>query len=139
MVDKIPLPVIIFGNLGGNMNYKCSAQARLVLDQVVARCQKDTNTNNKWSGKSGSYMYIMGRENSDGKATGVVHKFQADGSHKLAGSFKILADGNITRFTGLSKSNWNEYMTRAENEYQKTLSSSKTASIDSEKTQSKVA
>ena len=84
------------------MNYKCSAQARLVLDQVAARCQKDSKTNNKWSGNSGSYMYIMGRENSDGKATGVVHKFQADGSHKLAGSFKILADGTITRFTGLS-------------------------------------
>lgn len=139
MIDKIPLPAIIIGNLGGNMNYKCSAQARLVLDQVVARCQKDTKTNNKWNGNSGSYMYIMGRENSDGKATGVVHKFQADGSHKLAGSFKILADGNITRFTGLSKSDWNEYMTQAEKEYQKTLSSSKNTSIDAEKAQSKVA
>ena len=98
--------------------YKCSAKAQLVLDQVRARCQQDTQTNNKWTGKSGSYMYLMGRENPDGKATGVVHKIQQDGvSHKLAGSFKIMADGIITRFTGLSKANWNECMKNAETEY----------------------
>ena len=27
------------------------------------------------------------------------------------------ADGNITRFTGLSKANWNSYMSSAEAEY----------------------
>ena len=97
--------------------YKCSAKAQLVLDQVRLRCQQDTQTNNKWTGRSGNYMYLMGRENTDGKATGVVHKFQPDGSHKLAGSFKIMADGIITRFTGLSKANWNEYMKNAEVEY----------------------
>ena len=54
--------------------YKCSVKASLVLDQMRSRCQADTQTNNKWYGKSGNYMYIMGRENADGKATGVVHK-----------------------------------------------------------------
>ena len=84
--------------------YKCSVKAQLVLDQIKSRCQSDTSTDNKWKGRSGNYMFIMGRENPDGKATGVVHKFAPDGvTHKLAGSFKILADGNITRFTGLSK------------------------------------
>ncbi len=97
--------------------YKCSEKARLVLDQVVGRCQSDTKINDTWNGKSGKYMYIMGRENADGKATGVVHKFQPDGSHKLAGSFKILNDGIITRFTGLSKTDWNNYMNSAEAEY----------------------
>ena len=48
--------------------YKCSAKAQLVLDQVTARCQKDTETNNTWNGKSGKYMFIAGRENADGKA-----------------------------------------------------------------------
>ena len=103
--------------------YKCSAKARLVLDQVVGRCQSDTKTNDTWNGKSGKYMYIMGRENADGKATGVVHKFQPDGSHKLAGSFKILNDGIITRFTGLSKADWNNFMSTAEADYNKTLTS----------------
>ena len=101
--------------------YKCSAKAQLVLDQVTARCQKDTETNNTWNGNSGKYMFIAGRENADGKATGVVHKFQPDGSHKLAGSYKILADGIITRFTGLSKTDWNNYMNSAEAEYKKSL------------------
>ena len=97
--------------------YKCSAKAQLVLDQVRHRCQADTQTNNKWTGRSGNYMYIMGRENADGKATGVVHKFQEDSSHKLCGSFKIMSDGIITRFTGLSKADWNNAMKLAETEY----------------------
>ena len=97
--------------------YKCSAKAQLVLDQVTARCQKDTETKNTWTGKSGKYMFIMGRENADGKATGVVHKIAEDGSHKLCGSFKIMSDGIITRFTGLSKADWNNAMRNAEAEY----------------------
>jgi len=97
--------------------YKCSAKAQLVLDQVRQRCQQDTQTNNKWTGRSGNYMYLMGRENSDGKATGVVHKFQPDGSHKLAGSFKIMADGIITRFTGMSSADWRNFMGSAQKEY----------------------
>ncbi len=102
--------------------YKCSAKAQLVLDQVTARCQKDTGTKNTWEGKSGKYMYIPGRENADGKATGVVHKFQPDGTHKLAGSYKILADGIITRFTGLGKADQNVFMNSAEAEYKQSLS-----------------
>ena len=69
----------------------------------------------------------------------MVHKFQVDGSHKLAGSFKILADGTITRFTGLSKSNWNEYMSKAEFDYAQTLSSGNKTAVDAEKAQAKVA
>jgi len=98
--------------------YKCSVKAQLVMDQVRSRCQEDTQTNNKWRGRSGNYMYIMGRENADGKATGVVHKIADDGSHKLCGSFKIMSDGIITRFTGLSKADWNNAMRNAEAEYQ---------------------
>ena len=98
--------------------YKCSAKAQLVLDQVRHRCQADSQTNNRWTGRSGNYMYIMGRENPDGKATGVVHKFQPDGSHKLAGSFKIMSDGIITRFTRMSSADWRNFMSSAEKEYQ---------------------
>ena len=115
--------------------YKCSAKARLVLDQVRARCQQDTQTNNRWTGKSGEYMYIMGRENSDGKATGVVHKKQPEGSvksHKLCGSFKIMLDGIITRFTGLSKADWNEFMEKAEIEYKAKISEPTPIKTDAE-------
>ena len=113
------------------MNYKCSAQARLVLDQVTSKCQQDTKTNNRWSGKSGSYMYIMGRENADGKATGVVHKFASDGSHKLAGSFKILVDGTVTRWTGLPKSILSKFTNQAIEEYKKSLVSQPTNTTES--------
>ena len=112
----IPLPCIIVVTKEKDM-YKCSAKASLVLDQVRSRCQEDTQTNNKWRGRSGNYMYIMGRENADGKATGVVHKIAEDSSHKLCGSFKIMSDGIITRFTGLSKADWNNAMRNAEAEY----------------------
>ena len=105
------------GNKQEKNMYKCSAKASLVLDQVRSRCQEDTQTNNKWRGRSGNYMYIMGRENADGKATGVVHKIAEDSSHKLCGSFKIMSDGIITRFTGLSKADWNNAMRNAEAEY----------------------
>ena len=106
--------------------YKCSVKAQLVIDQVRSRCQEDTQTNNKWRGRSGNYMYIMGRENADGKATGVVHKIAEDGSHKLCGSFKIMSDGIITRFTGLSKADWNNAMRSAEAEYKAKYETAKT-------------
>ena len=112
--------------------YKCSAKASLVLDQVRSRCQEDTQTNNKWRGRSGNYMYIMGRENADGKATGVVHKIAEDGSHKLCGSFKIMSDGIITRFTGLSKADWNNAMRSAEAEYNKKYSTTDTETTATE-------
>jgi hypothetical protein len=72
-------------------------------------------------------MYIMGRENADGKATGVCHKFQEDGSHKLCGSFKIMSDGIITRFTGMSSADWRNFMSSADAEYTKKYSETITA------------
>ena len=121
------------GNKEENIMYKCSAKASLVLDQVRSRCQEDTQTNNKWRGKSGNYMYIMGRENADGKATGVVHKIAEDGTHKLCGSFKIMSDGLITRFTGLSKADWNNFMNSAEAEYKSKYSETATTEPTAEK------
>ena len=124
-MTEIPLPCTIMVTKEKDM-YKCSAKASLVLDQMRSRCQEDTQTNNKWRGKSGNYMFIMGRENADGKATGVVHKIAEDGSHKLCGSFKILSDGLITRFTGLSKQNQSDMMRSAETEYNKKYSTPET-------------
>ena len=117
MVDLLPLQCIIMVTQEETIMYKCSAKAQLVIDQVIERCKADSQTENTWNGKSGTYMFIPGRENADGKATGVVHKMQSDGTHKLCGSYKILADGNITRFTGLSKADWNSAMENADAEY----------------------
>jgi len=125
-VDGYTITMYNNGNKGERNMYKCSVKAQLVMDQVRSRCQEDTQTNNKWRGRSGNYMYIMGRENADGKATGVVHKIAEDGSHKLCGSFKIMSDGIITRFTGLSKADWNNAMRSAEAEYKAKYESTKT-------------
>ena len=129
-VDGNTITMYNSGNKRRKNMYKCSVKAQLVLDQVRARCQSDTQTNNKWYGRSGNYMYIMGRENADGKATGVVHKFADDGSHRLAGSFKILSDGQITRFTGMSSADWNNFMRTAEAEYKARYSETETTATE---------
>jgi hypothetical protein len=136
VVDGNTITMYNNGNKGERNMYKCSVKAQLVMDQVRSRCQEDTQTNNKWRGRSGNYMYIMGRENADGKATGVVHKIAEDGSHKLCGSFKIMSDGIITRFTGLSKADWNNAMRSAEAEYK---SKYETATTETTATTQKVA
>ena len=135
-VDGNTITIYNSGNKGEKDMYKCSVKAQLVMDQIRSRCQEDTQTNNKWRGRSGNYMYIMGRENADGKATGVVHKIAEDGSHKLCGSFKIMSDGIITRFTGLSKADWNNAMRSAEAEYK---SKYETATTETPATEQKVA
>jgi hypothetical protein len=135
-VDGNTITMYNSGNKGEKDMYKCSVKAQLVMDQIRSRCQEDTQTNNKWRGRSGNYMYIMGRENADGKATGVVHKIAEDGSHKLCGSFKIMSDGIITRFTGLSKADWNNAMRSAEAEYK---SKYETANTEDTATAQKVA
>ena len=68
--------------------------------------------------------------------SGVVHKIAEDGSHKLCGSFKIMSDGIITRFTGLSKADWNNSMRNAEAEYKKKYS---TDTAETTATEQKVA
>lgn len=64
-----------------------------------------------WQGKSGTYHWNQGRPRADGVVNGVIRKLEGidpTGNQiwKLAGSLKILADGKITHFTGLSKKQW---------------------------------
>ena len=68
---------------------------------------------------------------------GVVHKIAEDGSHKLCGSFKIMSDGMIARFTGLSKQNQIDMLRSAEAEYSKKYP--ETATTENTATAQKVA
>ena len=52
MVDGYTITMYNSGKEGEENMYKCSAKASLVLDQVRSRCQEDTQTNNKWRGRS---------------------------------------------------------------------------------------
>ena len=61
-----------------------------------------------WQGKNGTYHWNIGRTTADGSVNGVVRKLAGiDASGRqiwvVAGSFKIDADGTITRFTGIPK------------------------------------
>lgn len=73
-------------------------------------CTKSSGDNlgQIWNGKNGTYHWNTGRTTSDGLVNGVVRKLAGiDSSGKqiwvVAGSFKISADGTITRFTGIPK------------------------------------
>jgi len=72
--------------------------AQLVLNELQNKlCHEGTT----YKGPSGTYKYIIGRTTSSGTINGVVKKLHEDGSEKTAGSFKILSDGTVTRFTGV--------------------------------------
>lgn len=72
--------------------------AQLVLNELnKTLCTEGTTYN----GPSGTYKYIVGRTTQDGTINGVVKKIHNEGVEKTAGSFKILSDGTVTRFTGV--------------------------------------
>lgn len=72
--------------------------AQQVLDLIKSKlCTEGTTYN----GNSGKFMYVEGKTTPEGTINGVVKKFNDAGESKTAGSFKILEDGTVMRFTGL--------------------------------------
>ena len=73
--------------------------AQLVLEQIKSTlCHEGTT----YKGNSGTYMFIEGKTTHEGTITGVVKKLDEQGVSKTAGSFKILEDGTVMRFTGIA-------------------------------------
>ena len=73
--------------------------AQLVLEKIKETlCHEGTS----YKGKSGTYMFVEGKTTSEGTINGVVKKFDEQGASKTAGSFKILEDGSVMRFTGIA-------------------------------------
>ncbi len=73
--------------------------AQLVLEKIKETlCHEGTT----YKGKSGTYMFVEGKTTSEGTINGVVKKFDEQGASKTAGSFKILEDGSVMRFTGIA-------------------------------------
>ena len=68
----------------------------LIKDKL---CDQGTTT---YQGRSGTYKYVEGRTTSEGTINGVVQKLHSEGYLKTAGSFKILEDGTVLRFTGIA-------------------------------------
>ena len=78
-----------------------SKEATAVLKAMEDYSIENSGEKMIFNGPSGKYKAITGRARVDGSITGVVHKFDAEGNTKLAGSFKILSDGYISRWTGV--------------------------------------
>jgi len=73
--------------------------AQLVLEKIkTSLCHEGTT----YKGNSGTYMYIEGKTTSEGTINGVVKKIDDAGVSKTAGSFKVLEDGTVMRFTGIA-------------------------------------
>jgi hypothetical protein len=85
--------------------------AEHTLEAIKQFCQLSSGDTQTWQGKSGTYHWNLGRTRTDGVINGVIRKLDGidptgNQTWKLAGSIKILADGKITHFTGLSKKQW---------------------------------
>ena len=95
--------------------------AQLVLEKIKETlCHEGTT----YKGRSGTYKYVVGKTTSEGTINGVVKKINEAGEEKTAGSFKILADGTVTRFTGLA--------TKVTRDITKSLPSEATAEVNTE-------
>jgi hypothetical protein len=67
--------------------------AQLVLEKIKSTlCHEGTT----YKGNSGTYMF------TEGTINGVVKKLDEQGVATTAGSFKVLEDGTVMRFTGIA-------------------------------------
>jgi|TARA_R110001583_G_scaffold7004_2_gene35045 hypothetical protein len=83
--------------------------AQLVLDKIQETiCTEDTT----YEGRSGMFKFITGKTTAEGTVNGVVKKMytgdDASVTWKTAGSFKVLVDGTVTRFTGIATKTTNQ-------------------------------
>jgi hypothetical protein len=83
--------------------------ANATIEAVKKFCQENSGDPQIWSGNKATYHWNIGKVTGAGIVNGVVRKLAGidSGSGKqiwvVAGSMKILPDGTIARFTGLSK------------------------------------
>ena len=90
------------------MGYSCTVAADKVLDNISKKCLAQTQSQNCFEVNGTSYFWERGREQVDGAITGSIWKIIAKGQHKgkciRAGSFRIEADGILSRWTHGKKS-----------------------------------
>ena len=87
------------------------------LTSLKIFCVASSGKEHEWYHKGNYYRWNLGRENSKDFVNGVVRKRQGknklgEDTWKLAGSFKIDANGKILRFTGLGKKVQKTFLTK---------------------------
>lgn len=77
------------------------------MEAVRSFCKANSGSEYIWSGNKNTYRWTRGKTTRAGVVNGVVRKLLdinvGEPLWVVAGSFKILPDGKITRFTGLHK------------------------------------
>jgi hypothetical protein len=74
-------------------------------------CLDSSSLAERWQGNSAFYQWSKGKTTDEGIINGVVRKLAGTDTAGneiwvVAGSFKIAANGEILRFTGISKKQW---------------------------------
>ena len=91
--------IIPYNNIIIHKEVTTMTNAQLVLQKIqTTLCHEGTT----YKGNSGTYMFIEGKTTEEGTINGVVKKLDEQGAAKTAGSFKIVEDGTVFRFTGLA-------------------------------------
>ena len=91
--------IIPYNNIIIHKEVTTMTNAQLVLQKIQSTlCHEGTT----YKGNSGTYMFIEGKTTEEGTINGVVKKLDEQGAAKTAGSFKIVEDGTVFRFTGLA-------------------------------------
>ena len=81
--------------------------ANATIEAVKVFCKANSGDTQIWSGNKATYHWNIGKVTAAGIVNGVVRKLAGidSGSGQqiwvVAGSFKIMPDGTIARFTGL--------------------------------------
>ena len=81
--------------------------ANATIEAVKVFCKANSGDTQIWSGNKATYHWNIGKVTGAGIVNGVVRKLAGidSGSGQqiwvVAGSFKIMPDGTIARFTGL--------------------------------------
>lgn len=94
------------------MSYSCADLAYRRINAITDICVKETGSQNTFSYKQNKYMFETGREQEDGAIVGSITKIIENGIDTQgytkyigykAGTFRIEANGTITRFLRFKK------------------------------------
>lgn len=87
------------------MGWSCAAIAADTLNRLSAKCRESSGSSNVWESGGVRFFFEPSRvEHGDGAITGSIWRMLPDNMARRVGSFRIEADGRLSRSAGgLSK------------------------------------
>ena len=106
------------------MGYSSTVMAAYAYESIAKQMKTaygDDGTSNVFNTKDGTKFFTeTGREQYDGAITGTIYKYVESEKVRAAGSYRIEADGIVTRFYGSSKEMREKAKTDADAKYEET-------------------